>query len=62
MERVYAAVDRSRSQSTWTLPLGVQMFAGQYTSDHALILAYTVIAVLPAVIFYAFAERQIVAV
>jgi raffinose/stachyose/melibiose transport system permease protein len=46
--------------NTWTLPLGVQFFAGQYTSDHALILAYTIVAVLPAVIFYAFAERQLV--
>jgi len=47
-------------QNTWTLPLGVMNFSGVYTSDHALILAYTVIAVLPAIIFYIFAERQLV--
>jgi raffinose/stachyose/melibiose transport system permease protein len=44
----------------WTLPLGVMNFSGQYVSDQARILAYTVVALLPAVIFYAFAERQIV--
>ena len=44
----------------WTLPLGVMNFAGQYVSDQARILAFTVVAILPAIIFYAFAERQIV--
>lgn len=44
----------------WTLPLGVMNFSGQYVNDQARILAFTVVAVLPAVIFYALAERQIV--
>lgn len=44
----------------WTLPLGVMNFSGQYVNDQARILAFTVMAVLPAVIFYALAERQIV--
>ena len=44
----------------WTLPLGVMNFAGQYTSDQARILAFTVVAIIPAVVFYAVAERQIV--
>lgn len=44
----------------WTLPLGVMNFSGQYVNDQARILAFTVVAVMPAVIFYALAERQIV--
>jgi raffinose/stachyose/melibiose transport system permease protein len=44
----------------WTLPLGVMNFAGQYTSDQARILAFTVVAIIPAIIFYIAAERQIV--
>ena len=47
-------------QNTWTLPLGVMNFRGQYSSDQALVLAYTVIAAIPAIIFYIFAERQLV--
>jgi raffinose/stachyose/melibiose transport system permease protein len=47
-------------ESTWTLPLGVMNFQGQFISDHALILAYTVTAAIPAVVFYIFAERQLV--
>ena len=45
---------------TWTLPLGAMNFKGQFTSDQALTLAYTVTTALPAVIFYLFAERQLV--
>ena len=44
----------------WTLPLGVMNFASQYTSDQARILAFTVVAILPAIVFYVVAERQIV--
>jgi raffinose/stachyose/melibiose transport system permease protein len=47
-------------ESTWTLPLGVMNFSGQYVRDQALILAYTVTAIIPAIIFYIFAERQLV--
>jgi raffinose/stachyose/melibiose transport system permease protein len=48
------------SENTWTLPLGVMNFSGQYASDQARILAFTVTAMVPAVIFYVFAERQLV--
>jgi raffinose/stachyose/melibiose transport system permease protein len=48
------------SADQWTLPLGVMNFSGQYTSDQARILAFTVVATMPAIIFYAFAERQLV--
>jgi raffinose/stachyose/melibiose transport system permease protein len=44
----------------WTLPLGVMNFSTQYGQDQARVLAFTVIAILPAIAFYAFAERQLV--
>ena len=44
----------------WTLPLGVMNFSSQYVSDQARILAFTVVAIIPAVMFYAVAERQII--
>ena len=44
----------------WTLPLGVMNFAGEYTSDKARVLAFTVVAISPAIVFYIAAERQIV--
>jgi raffinose/stachyose/melibiose transport system permease protein len=47
-------------QSWWTLPVGVQQFQGQYSSDTAKILAYVVLSMIPALAFYAVAERQLV--
>ncbi|ROT32730.1 carbohydrate ABC transporter permease [Micromonospora sp. HM5-17] len=47
-------------QSWWTLPLGVQQFQGQYASDTARILAYVVVAMIPALALYAVAERQLI--
>jgi len=44
----------------WTLPLGVMNFSGEFVHDQALTLAFTVSAMVPAVIFYAIAERNIV--
>ena len=44
----------------WTLPLGAMNFSTEYSSDKARVLAYTVVTIIPAVIFYAFAERHIV--
>jgi raffinose/stachyose/melibiose transport system permease protein len=44
----------------WTLPLGVTQFQGQYAADVARILAYVVLAMVPALLFYAAAERQLV--
>lgn len=44
----------------WTLPLGVMNFSTEYTDDQARILAFTVMSILPAVLFYLVAERQIV--
>src|SRR5512133_780739 len=42
----------------WTLPLGVTNFSQQYTTDTSKVLAFTTLSMVPALIFYAFAERQ----
>ena len=47
-------------QANWTLPLGVTNFSTQYSSDTAAILAYTTLALVPALLFYLIAERQLV--
>ncbi|MFC7546833.1 carbohydrate ABC transporter permease [Plantactinospora sp. GCM10030261] len=47
-------------QSWWTLPVGVQAFQGQYGDDTARVLAYVVLSMVPALGFYAVAERQLV--
>jgi raffinose/stachyose/melibiose transport system permease protein len=44
----------------WTLPLGVTNFSTQYTTDTARIVAYTSLALIPALAFYLVAERQLV--
>jgi raffinose/stachyose/melibiose transport system permease protein len=44
----------------WTLPLGVMNFSTEYTSDQARVMAFTVVAIIPAILFYVVAERQIV--
>jgi raffinose/stachyose/melibiose transport system permease protein len=44
----------------WTLPLGLTNFSTQYTTDTARILAYTALALVPALAFYVIAERQLV--
>jgi raffinose/stachyose/melibiose transport system permease protein len=44
----------------WTLPLGVMNFTSEHTSDWARILAFTSLSMIPAILFYAVAERHIV--
>jgi raffinose/stachyose/melibiose transport system permease protein len=48
------------SDKLWTLPLGTMQFQGQYAADLALISAFVALSAIPALIFYLFAERQIV--
>ena len=48
------------SDTLWTLPLGTMQFQGQYSSDLALTAAFVTLSAVPAIIFYVFAERQIV--
>ena len=45
---------------SWTLPLGVMNFSQQYSSDLAKILAFTSLSMVPALLFYVFAERQLI--
>lgn len=44
----------------WTLPLGINNISAQYVTDTAAILAYTTVAMIPALVFYFVAQRQIV--
>ncbi|GII76350.1 sugar ABC transporter permease [Sphaerisporangium rufum] len=44
----------------WTIPLGVQQFYGEYSSDTGRILAYIMLAMVPALAFYGVAERQLI--
>ncbi|MFV2088137.1 carbohydrate ABC transporter permease [Micromonospora sp. LOL_021] len=44
----------------WTIPVGVQQFQGQYADDSAKVLAYVVLAMVPALAFYSIAERQLI--
>jgi raffinose/stachyose/melibiose transport system permease protein len=48
------------SDELWTLPLGTMQFQGQYATDLALVSAFVVLSAIPTIIFYLFAERQIV--
>ena len=48
------------SEELWTLPLGTMQFQGQYGQDLALISAFVLLSSIPTIIFYIFAERQIV--
>ena len=45
---------------SWTLPLGVMNFSQQYSQDLARILAFTSLSMVPALLFYVFAERQLI--
>jgi raffinose/stachyose/melibiose transport system permease protein len=44
----------------WPLPLGIMQFQGQYATDWAKVMAYIVLLMIPAIVFYLFAERYIV--
>ncbi len=47
-------------QAGMTLPLGVTAFQGQYSSATTLIMAYTSMAMIPALVFFLMMERRIV--
>jgi raffinose/stachyose/melibiose transport system permease protein len=48
------------SQAHYTLPLGVQQFSSQYSSDTARVLAFTSLSMMPALIFFSIFQRRIV--
>jgi raffinose/stachyose/melibiose transport system permease protein len=47
-------------EELYTLPLGTMQFFGQYTANWSRLMAFIVAAMLPAIVFYLIAERQIV--
>ena len=44
----------------WTLSLGTMQFQGQYGMELNLVAAFVTLSAVPAIVFYLFAERQIV--
>lgn len=47
-------------ESAFTLPLGVQAFASQYSVDTAKVLAFTSLSMIPALVFFSLFQRRIV--
>ncbi len=47
-------------QKLWPLPLGIQQFQGEHATDWARVMAYVTLLIIPAIIFYLFAEKYIV--
>ena len=49
------------SEQLYTLPLGIMQFQGQFGTDWGRVLAFVSLALMPTVVFYLLAERQIIA-
>jgi len=47
-------------QSQYTLPLGVQQFSSTHSQDTAMVLAFTSLSMIPALVFFSAFERRIV--
>lgn len=50
----------TNTMSLYTLPLGLQMFQGQYGTAWNLLMAAATISIVPALLLYLFAQRYIV--
>lgn len=50
----------SLPQEWWPLPLGLTQFSTQYSQNTGAVLAYTSLAMIPALVFFLMAERRIV--
>ncbi|MDF0513702.1 carbohydrate ABC transporter permease [Agromyces sp. H3Y2-19a] len=48
------------NEAAFTLPLGVQAYASQYSVDTAKVLAFTSLSMIPALVFFSVFERRIV--
>lgn len=48
------------NDGSFTLPLGTQAFASQYSVDTARVLAFTSLSMIPALVFFSLFERRIV--
>jgi len=44
----------------WPLPLGMMQFQGQFGTNWSSVMAYVTILMIPAIVFYIFAEKYIV--
>lgn len=49
------------TEDLYTVPMGIMQFQGQFTTDWAKVMAFIALALIPTLIFYLLAERQIVA-
>jgi raffinose/stachyose/melibiose transport system permease protein len=49
------------SEKLYTLPLGIMQFQGQFGTDWARVLSFIALSLVPTIIFYLLAERQIIA-
>jgi len=47
--------------SLWTVTLGVMQFQGEHSTDWATTMAYITLTMIPAIVFYLFAERHLIA-
>lgn len=50
-----------RSQSLWTIQIGLKSFVSQYSADFAMIMTGSVISVLPILIVFLLGQRQFIA-
>lgn len=48
------------NEASFTLPLGTQAFASQYSVDTAKVLAFTSLSMIPALIFFSLFQKRIV--
>jgi len=48
-------------EQLYTLPLGIMQFQGQFGTDWARVLSFVALSLVPTIIFYLIAERQIIA-
>ena len=48
------------SEANKTIPLGIRMFVGQYSTDYQLIMAASVVSLIPVIIMDAFCQRYFV--
>ncbi|HLZ61799.1 MAG TPA: carbohydrate ABC transporter permease [Ktedonosporobacter sp.] len=49
------------NQALYTLPLGIMQFQGEHSTDWALVMAFLTLSMIPAIVFYLFAERYLIA-
>lgn len=48
------------SESLKTIPLGIRMFVGQYSTEYQLIMAASVVSLVPVIILYIFCQKYFV--